>query len=84
MRVKPAVLALALLAGFAAPARAQYITPFSGSWILSDPVPYKDQHTPDAATPTDAPQNCALASGGRQGPRYDCKPAAATKDNGRH
>jgi hypothetical protein len=78
MRLKSAGLA-ALLLACAAPARAQYITPFS-SWIFNAPVPWNDKNGADPAKPAAGSEACVVVPHGRDGlPRDDCKPTTPGK-----
>ena len=65
--------AAALVAGLGA-ARAQYLSPLGGSWILAAPVSLNSLWGGAQGAPE--PDNCVTVVMGRDGPRQHCNPLA--------
>jgi hypothetical protein len=81
MRKGLIVLAAAVFA-FAGPARAQYVSPFSGNWLFGSPVTVDAIMGSAASDDSQAKTRCTTIPAGRDGVRYRCTTAPSVAASG--
>lgn len=72
MRKRSIMLAAAVIATVSVPTRAQYVSPFSGNWLLGSAVSADAMFGSASSGKREPKTECASVPNGRDGLRYHC------------